>query len=72
MRYYYFGIQMSYEQCSAFYKGRTPSIQVTDITGRTIRFPAAKILPFMSQIGIRGQFRLTLDDNNKFVSLERI
>ncbi|WP_462158469.1 DUF2835 domain-containing protein [Pseudoalteromonas sp. GB56] len=72
VHYFYFSLHLTYEQCLAYYKGRVSAIQVIDDAGLTIRFPATKILPYMSSIGIRGRFRLALDDNNKFVSLERI
>ena len=70
--YYFFSIYLTYEQCLAYYKGHITAIQVIDDTGKKIRFPAAKILPYMSNLGIRGRFRLSLDDNNKFIALERV
>ncbi|WP_105189837.1 DUF2835 domain-containing protein [Pseudoalteromonas sp. T1lg48] len=69
---YYFTLSLTYEQCLAYYRGQVTAIQVCDDNRRRIRFPAAKILPHMSQLGIRGRFRLTLTPENKFVALERI
>lgn len=69
---FYFTLSMSYSQCLAYYKGRISAVQVIDDAGRKIRFPANKLLPYMSQIGIRGRFRLLLDAKNKFIRLERV
>ncbi|WP_442792521.1 DUF2835 family protein [Pseudoalteromonas sp. T1lg22] len=48
------------------------AIQVYDENTSRMRFPAAKVLPHMSALGIFGRSRLTLTGENKFLVLERI
>lgn len=69
---YCFNIALSNAQCLDYYKGHFQYIQVVADSGERIRFDAIKLRPFVSKIGIKGRFRLTLDSNNRFVSLERI
>ncbi|WP_141138435.1 DUF2835 family protein, partial [Vibrio sp. V05_P4A8T149] len=37
-----------------------------------LQLPASRFRPFLSQIGVKGRFRLTTDQNNKFVKLETL
>lgn len=56
----------------AYYKGHFSHIQVTSDNGELIRFDAVKLRPFISSLGIKGRFRLTLSLQHKFISLEKI
>ena len=47
-----------------YYHGRYSSIQVTADSGKTIRFSAHYLRPFISSLGIRGRFRLILSNEN--------
>ncbi|HCP98256.1 MAG: hypothetical protein ACI9H9_000252 [Pseudoalteromonas tetraodonis] len=69
---HYFYINLSYNECMDYYHGRYSSIQVTADSGKTIRFAAHYLRPFMSSLGIRGRFRLILSNENKFIRLERV
>ncbi|KPZ56349.1 hypothetical protein AN393_01389 [Pseudoalteromonas sp. P1-25] len=55
-----------------YYHGRYSSVQVVEDNGKTIRFAASHLRPYISSIGIRGRFRLLLTSENKFIRLERI
>ncbi|KPZ54706.1 hypothetical protein AN391_02861 [Pseudoalteromonas sp. P1-13-1a] len=55
-----------------YYHGRYSSVQVVEDNGKTIRFAASHLRPYISSIGIRGRFRLLLTPENKFIRLERI
>ncbi|OXE29255.1 hypothetical protein CA163_29575, partial [Vibrio parahaemolyticus] len=48
------------------------SVQVITNNGLRLQLPAAKFRPFLSQLGVRGRFRLTTDQNNKFLKLETL
>lgn len=39
--------------------------------GKTVMFPARHIRPFMTNSGVRGIFKLYLDEQNKFIKLEK-
>lgn len=71
-RQFYFTLSLTSKECLDYYKGHFQHIQVVADSGERIRFDAVKLRPFVSKIGIKGRFRLTLDSNNRFVSLERV
>lgn len=72
MQTYLFNIRISYQDFEALYRGSARFVTVMADNGQTIRLPAIKFIPWLSQIGISGRFKLTLDANNKFQKLEKI
>ncbi|MCF2909175.1 DUF2835 domain-containing protein [Pseudoalteromonas sp. DL2-H2.2] len=72
MQEYYFYMDLSHEQCMAYYHGHVEFIQVVEDGGKRIRFPAHHIRRHVSTLGVRGRFRLLLDENNRFVALEKV
>lgn len=72
MRRYYFNISLCSEQCRQYYSGDIRYVIVTDDKGERIQLKFKHFLPFISSYGIRGRFRLTLDENFAFVTLEKI
>ncbi len=72
MKEYYFTLRLSYEQCMQYYDGTVRYIQVREEGGKSVRFPAHHIRPYVSSLGVRGRFRLLLTDENKFVRLEQV
>ncbi|GEN41317.1 DUF2835 domain-containing protein [Pseudoalteromonas nigrifaciens] len=69
---YYFRLNLSYNECMDYYHGRYRSVQVVDDSGKTIRFAANYLRPYISSLGVRGRFRLILTPENKFIRLERV
>ncbi|MFC3032102.1 DUF2835 family protein [Pseudoalteromonas fenneropenaei] len=72
MREFFFYLDLSHAQCMAYYQGVIDYVQVVEDGGKKIRFPASRVRPFISTIGVRGRFRLILNDSNQFVSLEKV
>lgn len=72
MKEFFFTLYLNYEECMGYYQGAIQFVQVTSDDGKRIRFPASRIRPFISSLGIRGRFRLRLSDTNQFISLEKI
>ncbi|WP_084659617.1 DUF2835 domain-containing protein [Vibrio sonorensis] len=72
MNHYYFTLNISYQQFLSHYSGAASSVLVTTDQGLRIQLPASRFRPYLSQIGIKGRFRLTTDQNNKFVKLETL
>ncbi|WMN59894.1 DUF2835 domain-containing protein [Pseudoalteromonas xiamenensis] len=72
MQEYLFTLALTHDQCMHYYQGTVQFVQVMSDNGKRIRFPAARLRPFISSIGIRGRFRLILSENNQFQSLEKI
>ncbi|PFG56177.1 uncharacterized protein DUF2835 [Vibrio sp. ES.051] len=72
MTHYYFTLNISYQAFLSHYSGVASVVQVITHNGLRLQLPAAKFRPFLNQLGIRGQFRLTIDQNNKFLKLETL
>ncbi|EGR2797853.1 MULTISPECIES: DUF2835 domain-containing protein [Vibrio] len=72
MNQYYFSLNISYQTFLAHYSGAASSVQVVTDNGLRIQLPATRFRPFLSQLGLRGRFRLTTDQNNKFIKLETL
>ncbi|MEX3073180.1 DUF2835 domain-containing protein [Vibrio alginolyticus] len=72
MKHYYFSLNISYQTFLSHYSGVSNAVQVVTHNGLRLQLPAAKFRPFLSQLGLRGQFRLTTDQNNKFIKLETL
>ncbi|MDR9828675.1 DUF2835 domain-containing protein [Vibrio sp. FNV 38] len=72
MNQYYFQLNITYQSYLQHYSGIASNILVTTNTGMRLQLPASRFRPFLSQIGVKGQFRLITDQNNKFIRLERL
>ncbi|MBY7853086.1 DUF2835 domain-containing protein [Vibrio fluvialis] len=70
MNRYLFSLNISYQAFLSHYSGAASTVLVLTECGLRLQFPAAKFRPFLSQIGVKGRFRLTTDQNNKFLKLE--
>jgi hypothetical protein len=63
---------LSYEDFERAYRGNTRYLQVTDSTGKQVRFAATHLRPYLTRDGVKGSFILRYDGKNKFQSLEKI
>ncbi|WP_375753984.1 DUF2835 domain-containing protein [Vibrio sp. HN007] len=70
MNQYTFRLDISYQTFLQHYSGAANHIMVFSEQGLKLQLPASRFRPFLTQIGVRGRFRLTTDQNNKFVKLE--
>ena len=52
------------------YSGAASSVVVNTDEGLRIQVSASRFRPFLSQIGLKGRFRLTTDNDNRFLQLE--
>lgn len=66
-----FSIQLSQQQFLRYYQGSASSVQVFSECGQRLRFPAARLRPFMTHNGISGRFILTVDAENRFINLKK-
>ena len=69
MKHFYFRLNIPYQTFQQLYKVPNTAVKVRDESGKMIQIPAMRFVPFFSQLGIRGRFQLTLDQNNKFQQL---
>ncbi|USD66528.1 DUF2835 domain-containing protein [Vibrio sp. SCSIO 43136] len=72
MNQYHFNLNLGYQEFLRYYSGSASTVIVYTDQGLKLQLPAAKFRPFLSQIGVKGRFRLTTDQNNKFVKLEAL
>lgn len=53
------------------YQGSARFIQATSREGKTVRFPANILQPFVTRDGIYGDFTIVCDQNNRFQQVIR-
>lgn len=64
-------LNISPERFQAYYQGVVEHVVATTIDGRTVKFPARVLRPFLSYQGIQGTFDIAFDANMKFQSICR-
>jgi hypothetical protein len=67
-----FSLSISYEQFLAVYQGAARAVQVTADDGRSIRFPASALQPYLDHSGIHGRFEISFDQDNRLQSLRPV
>lgn len=72
MKHYYLTLNISYQQYLTHYTGHASSILVYTDQGLKLQLPATRFRPFLTQLGLKERFRLTTDQNNKFLRLESL
>ena len=72
LKEYRFSLRISAEDYLRYYRGEAVSVIATDPHGRTIRFPATALRPYVDYQGVHGRFRLVTDDEHRLQKLERI
>lgn len=55
-----------------YYRQGTQNIVVVTDQGLSIQLPLRRFTPFITSLGIRGRFQLTLDEQNRFISMQKI
>lgn len=65
-------LTISTEELQRLYEGSAKTVFARSIDGRSIRFPAGILRPFVLHNGIRGTFQIDFDEDNRFHSLHRL
>lgn len=65
-------LRIDREQFLRYYRGTAKYVVARSRDGRTVKFPASILQPFLTHDGIQGVFVLRHDQNNKFVAIERL
>lgn len=65
-------ISISAEEFLRLYEGSAREVYAIGEDGRSIRFPARILQPYVLHDGIHGRFRIHFDVHHKFQSIERI
>ncbi|MGB0662520.1 MAG: DUF2835 domain-containing protein [Pontibacterium sp.] len=66
-----FDIQLPADEFLKLYQGVAKSVLVTALDGRTVRFPAEHLRPYLMHSGIYGRFTLFFDAQGKFVKIQK-
>ncbi|OEE62212.1 hypothetical protein A1OO_08280 [Enterovibrio norvegicus FF-33] len=69
---YLFTLDISYHTFQQHYAGVASTVVVKTDNGLTLQLPASRLRPYLSQLGLKGRFRLVVDEANRFKSLELI
>lgn len=64
-------LMISAEDFLALYRGTAREVVATAIDGRTVRFPASVLQPFVTNDGVTGRFHIEFDEKNKFKYITR-
>lgn len=67
-----FFLEITPEKYLAYYQGRVRDVVATGVDGRTVRFPAQVLRPYLTHGGIRGEFVLRFDADNRFLEIRRV
>lgn len=68
----YFTLHISAHEYLEYYSGAARNVATVAHDGRTIKFPANILRPFVAQDGIHGQFVIEFDADNKFVAINKL
>ncbi|MCC2615670.1 DUF2835 domain-containing protein [Aestuariibacter halophilus] len=72
MKVYYFSIQLPYSRCRMLYDSGPPTVLLTADSGERVQLPTRNLRPFIDSMGLKGRFKLVVDDNNKVKSFNKI
>ncbi|MCG5512207.1 DUF2835 domain-containing protein [Ectothiorhodospira shaposhnikovii] len=72
MPHFHFNLSISRDDYLRYYSGAASAVVAMSREGRTVRFPASALRPFVLHDGVHGHFRLTVDNQFKLLSLERL
>lgn len=65
-------LNISAEEYLKRYQGAAKSVYAYTLEGRSIRFPANILQPFVSHQGVRGTFVIRFDQDRRFVDIRAI
>lgn len=71
-KFYYFRVEVSYQAFLSHYSGSASTVMVMTEQGLKLQLPASRFRSFLTQLGVKGRFRLTTDQNNRFLNLEQV
>lgn len=72
MQTFYFTLAEDYESCKRLYKPEIKAVVMIDDSNKRVQIPVVNLRAHVSIIGIRGRFRLIIDDNKKLLSFEKM
>ncbi len=71
MQHFYFSLNISPSEYLRYYQGSAGRVIVRASDGRNLSIPAMKLRGFVTTEGIKGRFCIIVDQDHRFISLER-
>ena len=68
----HFSIYIPAEEYQAYYSGSARNVSTKTREGLSILFPASALQRYVTHDGIRGEFEIEFDQNNKLVALRKV
>lgn len=65
-------LAISADEFQRLYEGNVKTVFAHSIDGRSIRFPAGILRPFVLHSGVRGTFEIEFDEDNRFKAIKRL
>ncbi|UXI02865.1 DUF2835 domain-containing protein [Photobacterium sp. TY1-4] len=72
MRHYTFSMYISYQSYLDHYSGAASTVLVVTDNGLKLQLPASRFRPFLSQLGVKGRFRVTVNAQNRIEAIEQM
>ena len=70
-RYYHFYLNIDPDELMRVYRGAAHRVRVRSLEGPVIDLDANHLRRFTTRSGVQGSFVLVVNENNKFLRLER-
>jgi hypothetical protein len=67
-----FDLRLPADEYLRVYQGSARDVVTRAIDGRTVRFPANILKPYLLHAGIFGRFRIHFDEQGRFTRIEKI
>ncbi|MFT2090839.1 DUF2835 domain-containing protein [Paraglaciecola sp. 2405UD69-4] len=72
MQAFYFSLSLTYDECESLYQPGINTVVMTAENGKRIQLPTKNLRPHVTRSGIKGRYRLIIDNNSKFKSFEKM
>ncbi|MDH5694441.1 MAG: DUF2835 domain-containing protein [Gammaproteobacteria bacterium] len=65
-------IKLSTREYEEYYRGTAKYVLTYALDGRSVKFPAGLLRPYLSHNGIHGEFIIRFDQNQKLIDFRRL
>lgn len=63
-------IRISRDEYLKVYQSYVRQVRAVARSGESVRFPISVLQPYLTHTGVQGSFRLSFDDQYKFIGIE--
>lgn len=65
-------LKITADEYLKLYRGQASDVSCLAVDGRTVRFPAKILTPYVTRRGIRGLFLIEFSDSGKFQNISKV